>query len=100
MNSKSNSLIYLGVPKKTTNYLERRKANGKTETLYTRLQRNAKQCQWLLRQLGNSDFNVTIVVVKHSTALHTRSSKGNEASQHENIDLQKIKDGLNLLKVF
>ena len=100
MNSKSNCLIYLKVPKKTKNYLEKRKANGKTETLYTRLLRNTKQRHWLLRQLGNCDFNVTIVVVKHSTALHTRSSKGNEASQHENIDLRRIKDGLNLLKVF
>ena len=28
-----------------------RKASGKTETLYIRLLRNTKQCQWLLRQL-------------------------------------------------
>ena len=47
MNSKSNNLI----KKRKKNYLEKRKVNGKTETLYIRLLRNTKQCQWLLRQL-------------------------------------------------
>ena len=48
INSKSNNPINLKVPK---NFLEKRKTNGKTETLYTTRLSNTKRCQWLLRQL-------------------------------------------------
>ena len=78
INSKFNNLINLKLPKKLS---RKKKANGETETLYTRLLRNTKQSQWLLRQLRFQYHN--IVTVKHGTALHPRSLKANQGRPKE-----------------
>ena len=82
MNSKSNNLINLKVPKKLKkHYLGKWKADVKTETHF-------QGCWETLNNVNgsfsNCDFNITIiVVVKHSTALHLWSSKANQGRPKE-----------------
>ena len=54
--------------------------NGKTETLYARLLRNTKQCQWLLRQLR---FQCHNCCSQTQYGVHPRSSKANQGRPKE-----------------